>query len=300
MHQSTAQPPSGEQFEITAGDAAAVVVEVGGGLRTYASEGRDVLLGYAADAMCSAGRGQALIPWPNRIGDGRYEFDGAAHALPLNEVERRNAIHGLARWASWTVAEQAPHRVVMTHRLHPQPGYPFTLDLAIAYELSPAGLTVSTTASNVGATACPYGCGVHPYLAAAGGTVDGLDLLVPAGRVLRSDDRGLPAGWLDVAGTEHDFRSARPVGGVVLDNCFTDLVRGDDGLARVALGGTTLWMDAGYPYVMVFSGDPIPEVNRRAMAIEPMSCPPDAFRTGEALVRLEPGESHTATWGITP
>ena len=86
----------------------------------------------------------------------------------------------------------------------------------------------------------------------------------------------------------------------MLDNCFTDLVRGDDGLARVALGGTTLWMDAGYPYVMVFSGDPIPEVNRRAMAIEPMSCPPDAFRTGEALVRLEPGESHTATWGITP
>jgi aldose 1-epimerase len=295
------QPPSGEQFAITAGDATAVVVEVGGGLRTYSSGGRDILFGYAEDEMSSAGRGQALIPWPNRIGDGRYTFDGSEHELALNEVGKRTAIHGLVRWSPWTAVEHEPHRVVMAHTLHPQPGYPFTLELSIAYELSEGGLSVRTTATNAGAKACPYGLGFHPYLAAAGGgTIDRLDLRVPATRMLRSDERGLPAGWVDVDGTDCDFRSARPVGELVLDNCFTGLARDDDGRARVTIGGTTLWMDEAYGYAMVFSGDPIPDVNRRALAVEPMSCPPDAFRTGEAVVRLEPGESHAAGWGITP
>src|SRR4051794_33512047 len=175
------QSPSGEQFAIAAGDAAAVIVEVGGGLRTFTAGGRDVLFGYDANRMCSAGRGQSLIPWPNRIGDGRYTFDGTEHELALNEVGKRTAIHGLVRWSSWTAAQHEPHRVAMSHTLHPQPGYPFTLELAIAYELSEGGLSVHATATNAGAAACPYGLGFHPYLAAAGGgTIDALDLLVPA------------------------------------------------------------------------------------------------------------------------
>ena len=294
------QAPSGEQFEIASGDAAAVVVEVGGGLRSYTAGGREVLFGYGRDEMCSSGRGQALIPWPNRIGDGRYTFDGAEQGLPLNEVGKRTAIHGLVRWSAWSAVERESHRVVMAHTLHPQPGYPFTLELTIAYELSDGGLSVRTTATNAGTAACPYGIGFHPYLNAGGGTIDALDLHVPAERLLRSDDRGLPAGWVGVDGTDYDFRSARPVGGIVMDNCFAGLDRDDDGLARVTIGDTTLWMDGAYGYAMVFSGDPIPDVKRRALAVEPMSCPPDAFRTGEAVVRLEPGEAHTAVWGISP
>src|SRR5262249_34364533 len=86
--------PSGEQVEIAVGDQQAVVVEVGGGLRSYSAGGRELLDGYRADEMSSSGRGQVLIPWPNRLQDGRYEFDGQSHPPPLNEPEHRNAIHG--------------------------------------------------------------------------------------------------------------------------------------------------------------------------------------------------------------
>jgi aldose 1-epimerase len=297
--------PSGRQFEISLGDQRVVVVEVGGGLRSYAVEGADVLDGYAADGMCTSGRGQVLIPWPNRIEDGRYDFDGTSHSLPLTEVPNRNAIHGLVRWAAWTAAEHEPQRVVMAHVVHPQPGYPFSLTLSIEYSLSEAGLTVRTTATNAGDRDCPYGCGAHPYLTAGAGTVDTLELRVPASTMLRSDQRSLPTGSAPVAGTDYDFRTRRAIGGLVLDNAFTDLERDADGVARVQLhdpasgAGRTLWMDEAYPYVMVFSGDPLPDVARRALAVEPMSCPPNAFRSGESLVRLAPGESHTATWGIS-
>ena len=156
--------PSGEQIEIVAGDQRAVVVAVGGGLRTYAAGGRELVDGYGADEMSSSGRGQVLIPWPNRLQDGSYEFDGRHHQLPLNELGRRNAIHGLVRWATWTASEREAHRVVMGHVLYPQPGYPFSLSLGIEYALLDSGLRVRTTATNVGADACPYGTGAHPYL----------------------------------------------------------------------------------------------------------------------------------------
>ena len=105
--------PSGEQFELSFGDQRAVVVEVGGGLRSYAVGGRDVLDGYGADAMSTSGRGQLLMPWPNRVEDGSYEFDGTRQQLPLTEPERGNAIHGLVRWASWSAAGREPDRVAL-------------------------------------------------------------------------------------------------------------------------------------------------------------------------------------------
>jgi len=184
--------PSGEQITITAGDQQAVVVEVGGGLRSYSASGREFVDGYRADEMSSSGRGQVLIPWPNRLQDGSYEFEGRRHQLPLNEPERRNAIHGLVRWATWTVAEQEPHRVVMKHVLHPQPGYPFTLGISVEYALSDSGLQVRTTATNLGADPCPYGSGAHPYLTLGTEPIDHLTLRVPGRSVLQSDDEPRP------------------------------------------------------------------------------------------------------------
>jgi aldose 1-epimerase len=293
--------PSGEQFEIAFEDQRVVVVEVGGGLRTYTVGGRDVLDGYGADEMATAGRGQLLIPWPNRLQDGSYEFAGDTQQVPLNESARSNAIHGLVRWVSWQAREREPHRVVLTHALHPQPGYPFSLELAIEYELSATGLSVRMTATNVGTTTCPYGSGAHPYLRVGTETIDDVVLRVPARTVLRSDDRGLPVGAVPVGGTDYDFRVARPIGATKLDHCFTDLERDETSLARVELGAgdarLALWLDEAYPYVMVFTGD-LPAVGRGGLAVEPMTCPPNAFRSGESLVTLEPGESHTAAWGI--
>lgn len=298
--------PSGEQIEIVHGDQRAVVVEVGGGLREYTRGGRTVLDGYGTDEMSSSGRGQVLIPWPNRIQDGLYNFDGQEHQLPLDDVEEQDAIHGLVRWGSWIARDRAENRVVMEHALHPRPGYPFTLALSIEYRLSDEGLRVSTTATNPGPGPCPYGSGNHPYLAVAETSVDSLILVVPGATVLRSDERGIPVGRLAVDETQYDFRRPRQIGTTVLDHAFTDLERGEDGRARVELqdpnDGTvlTLWVDETHPYLMVFTGDSLPDVNRRSLAVEPMTCPPNAFRSGEDLIRLEPGQSFTTSWGIDP
>jgi aldose 1-epimerase len=288
--------PSGEQLEIELGDQRAVVVAVGAGLRAYSVGGRAVVNGYAVDEMATAGRGQVLIPWPNRLQDGRYEFEGRRHQLPLN---------GLVRWSVWSVAARESERVVMEHRLHPQPGYPFTLDLSIEYALSVGGLSVQTTATNVGPDRCPYGCGAHPYLSVGTDTVDATVLHVPAGTVLRADDRGIPTGATPVVGTDYDFREPRAIAATKLDHGFADLERDEDGLARVELtnpdsgAALALWVDESHPYLMVFTGD-LPEVDRRGLAVEPMTCAPNAFRSGEGLIVLEPGGSVTSTWGISP
>jgi aldose 1-epimerase len=297
-------PPSGEQIEIALGDQKAVVVEVGGGLRSYSVGGRDVLDGYDVDKQCTSGRGQVLVPWPNRLEDGLYTFGGRSHQLPLTEPANRNAIHGLVRWVPWSVAVREPNRTVVEHVIHPQPGYPFTLALSIAYELTDAGLEVRTTATNRGPTACPYGAGAHPYLTLGNGGVDSLHLRVPGSRVMHSDARSLPTGTEDVAGTDYDFRAGKQIGMTKLDNAFTELARDDDGRARVSLSdgngrALTLWVDENYPYLMVFTGDPLPDVARRSLAVEPMTCPPNAFRSGDSLLQLEPGQSTTTTWGIS-
>ena len=172
--------------------------------------------------------------------------------------------------------------------------------------VSDTGLAVTTTARNIGTGACPYGSGQHPYLTLGTPTVDGLRLRVPARSVLISDERGLPVGSEPVEGTEYDFRVARPIGGTVLDNGFTGLACNAAGRAGVLLDdvdsgdGLTLWVDESYTYLMVFSGDPLPDVARRSLAVEPMTCPPNAFRTGASLIRLEPGQSTASTWGIEP
>jgi len=129
-------------------------------------------------------------------------------------------------------------------------------------------------------------------------------LRVPGRTVLRSDERGLPIGREAVEHTEYNFQTPRRIGSTRLDHAFTDLERDEEDLARVELRdldyGTevSLWVDESYPYLMLFSGDSLPDVGRRSLAVEPMTCPPNAFRIGESLMRLKPGSSFTGTWGI--
>jgi aldose 1-epimerase len=297
--------PSGEQFEIAFEDQRVVAVEVGGGLRMFSVDGQSLLFGYEADEMATAGRGQVLAPWPNRLQDGSYELDGRRYQSPLNELERSNAIHGFVRWASWRATEREPHRVRLEHVVHPQPGYPFTLELGIEYELSRAGLVVRTTATNIGADRAPFGLGFHPYLTVGTDVVDDVVLRMPARTVLRSDERGLPTGTAPVDGSDLDFRSGRRIGDAKLDHGYTGLERDDSGVAFVEITpgdrgrGVTLWIDESYSYLMVFTGD-LPDVSRRGLAVEPMTCAPNAFRSGDGLIVLEPGATTTAAWGIAP
>ncbi len=284
-----------------------MVVEVGGGVRSYQVGDREVLQPYALDAMCDGAHGAPLIPWPNRLGDGRYSWAGTDHQLPLTEPEKGNAIHGLMRWRSWQVADRDPDRVVMAARLRPMQGYPFALDLRVAYTLDDEGLRVTTTATNVGDAPCPYGTGQHPYLSpGAGERLDGCTLELDARtRVDTDDERQLPTGLVPVAGSGYDFRSPRELGDLVVDYAFTDLGRDEQGRAWVRLTGPDervvgLWVDESYPYLEVYTGDTLePARRRRGLGAEPMTCPPNAFASGQQVLRVEPGDTVATTWGVT-
>lgn len=298
--------PSGQQFEIVSGNQRATVVEVGGGIREYLVGDHRVLDGYPAEDMCSGGRGTPLLPWPNRLADGRYRFDDTDYQLDLSEPTAHNAIHGLLRWRNWTVREQAADRLVVGTVLHPMTGYPFPLDARIEYSLGASGLSVSTTATNLGERACPFGMGQHPYLTGGPGLINGATLRLGAETWIPIDDRGLPVGRKPVAGTELDYRRPRPIGAARLDHAFTDLDRDADGLAWLELtapdGRTTrMWVDRHYGFVQLYSGDTQrADRARRGLAVEPMTCPANSFRSGDGLIRLEPGQSFTAGWGIQP
>jgi aldose 1-epimerase len=302
--------PSGEQWTIRHGEHEAVVVEVGGGLRTYTFRGRDVLAGYPPDERCPAGRGQLLMPWPNRIRDGVYTFSGEGHRLAITEPERGNAIHGLVRWAIWTVLEQAADTVTLGCRLRPQQGWDWCLDLTVTYALTSSGLTVTPRAANVGTSAAPFGFGAHPYLSVGEDRVDEVELSVPGAALLEVDDRLLPVGLASVDGTDQDFREPRVLGGLALDTAFTNLVAdAGDGCWRVTLRHpqtgrvVTVWADSSaYQWLQVFTGDSLPVTSRRTsgIAVEPMTCPPDAFNSDAELLVLEPGQEFGAPWGITP
>lgn len=295
--------PSGEQFVITSGDQRATIVEVGGGIRTYDVNGRAVLHPYDEGAMCDAAHGAPLIPWPNRLADGRYDFEGRHLQVALTEPANRTAIHGLLRWRPWRAREHTTDRVVMSTRLFPMTGYPFALDVAIDYRLTADGLRVQTTAENVGDIACPYGCGQHPYLSPGHGLIDDCKLIVTAATRIDTDGRQLPTGREPVEGTAYDFRDGPRLGQRQVDYAFTDLERDSDGLAWARLEGTdggdaALWVDEAYPFLEIFTADTLaPDRRRRGLGVEPMSCAPDAFNSGEGLRVLQPGQAITTTWG---
>jgi aldose 1-epimerase len=288
-------------------DQRLTIVEVGGGIRTYDRAGIEVIDGYAEDEMCPGGRGQILAPWPNRLGDGRYEWRGRTLQTAITEVATSTAIHGLVRWMAWDVEATGSDSAESRLRMHPQPGWVWTLDLAAAYRLSPDGLEVTLTATNSSpaeAGACPFGAGWHPYLAARG-VVDDAWLTVPARVGYRTDERGLPVGRFDVQGSDRDLRTGRLIGAAQLDWCYTDLVRRDDGRAVVhfdPLDGPALdlWVDRNWTHLMVFTGDTLADEGRRrrGLAVEPMTGPPDLLRSGDGRRVLEPGESFSASWGI--
>ena len=306
MHSTHRVLPTGRQYEIAAGGATATVVEVGGGLRSYSVDGRELLDGYAADEMASSARGQPLIPWPNRVRDGRYRWDGAEHQLPLNEPARGNAIHGFSRDHSWVCITHTPTGVELGWTLHPRPGYPFTLVVTISYRISAEGLSVATTARNAGTDALPYASGQHPYLSVGGGLIDQATLEAPGAVYLPTDERGTPTGRQPVSGTAYDFRQPRALEDTVIDHAFTDLARDANGQAWVRLRtpdgpGVALWADESYPYLQLFTGDTLgADRRRRGLGVEPMTAPPNAFQTGTGVVRIEPGDSVSAHWGIQP
>jgi len=296
-------PPSGEQFEIRWGDQRAVAVELGGGLRWYEQAGRPLLAGYAEDEPARSSMGLPLVPWPNRIRDGRYTFAGRELQLPINESARHNAIHGLAHSASWRATERQPRSVTLAHLIEPTPGYPFRLACRVTYSLDDAGLSCVLGFENRGDQPLPVAAGHHPYFRPGDPPVDRWRLHLPAQGWLETDEQAIPTGReLDVAGTDRDFRVEHELGAVVLDTAYSSLQPGPGGLVRATLRapegtGLKVWMGPGTTHVMVYTGE---SIGRAGLAIEPMTCPPNAFQTGEGVRVLRPGDRWTFEWGVGP
>lgn len=295
--------PTGEQYEIRHGDQVAVVTEVGATLRSYTVNGHDVVRGFLVDEAVTMGKGQQLLPWPNRIRDGIYTFAGVEQQLDLTEPERHNAIHGLVRWVPWTVLERTENSVRQSVTVYPQPGWPGIVEATLTHSLDDDGLRVEVAATNVGPEAAPFGYAAHPYITAGETTVDDLAVRLPADQYLEVDDRLLPIAIHPVDDTMFDLRSGDPLGGTDLDTAFTGLIRDDDGRWRVTLTlgerQTTLWGDDAYTWLQVFTGGDSREMS---IAVEAMTCGPNAFNDGptaDGVIVLEPGASFSGTWGIT-
>ncbi len=290
---------AGLPLALTHGPFAAEVVTVGACLRTLTLDGRDLVAGSEPGAMCASVRGGVLMPWPNRVADGAYDFDGRHLQLPLSEPAKHNAIHGLAHWVAWEVAVHTADHVVLRYELQPQKGYPFALDLEADYRLGDDGLTTTLSATNVGTERAPYASGLHPYLT-VGRRVDECVLTLPATSWCPMDERGHPSSAQPVDGTPYDFREGRPIGDLVLDHPYggvadgatATLVDPDTGRSVSLTGHESIgWLH-------VFTGDTIKGREREALAVEPTTAPPNAFRSGIDLTVLEPGGTHRMSFTI--
>ena len=226
----------------------------------------------------------------------------------LDEPERHNAIHGLVRWLPWALLGQAQNVVTLGLVLHPQPGYPWRISFTIEYRLGREGLTVTTEVADNSGVAAPFGLGFHPYITVGTDTIDSARLRVPALRQLVTDERGSSDGTADVAGTEFDFTTMRAyriheaghrflrvaTGSGRHDPCRRAGSRGEQRSDR--LGGRRVQLPDGLHRRCV--GDP--KRRRTSVAIEPMTCPPDALRSGTGIVRLSPGEFLARELGDIP
>ena len=294
--------PTGAQIELRRDGASAVVTEVGAGLRSWRAGGVELLDTFAADAVADSFRGKVLAPWPNRIRDGRYVFGGIEHRLPLSEPERGAALHGLVLDEPFAVEARSTHAVTLACDVRARSGYPFSVRVSVDYELTADGLEFSLHATNTGDRPAPFGGGLHPYFA---GRAEDWVLDVPAATRIPVDERMLPAGPpVAVAGTPDDFTRARHVGRRAIDTCFGDLARDGDGRARVRLARTAreieVWLDERFRFVHVYTADAVddPSRARAGIAIEPITCAPNAFNSGAGLEVLEPGASVTARCGL--
>ncbi|MCU1658857.1 MAG: Aldose 1-epimerase [Pseudonocardiales bacterium] len=294
---------TGRQFTIAAGDHEATVVEVGAGLRRYAVGGDDVTVTYGDDDLPPKGCGAVLVPWPNRLRGGRYAFDGQTLQVSLTDPATGNANHGLGRWARWVAVAQEPSEVTLALDIVPQTGWPFEVRVEVTYAVhAEFGLGVTAVARNTGSRSAPFGAGFHPYLSTRGRALSEVRLRVPAQERLMVDDAQIPVGNKAVARTTYDLRRGRRLRELRLDDAFTELTMSDGRAAvdvRTPAGGGRVWFDEAFRYVQVFT----PEIvagGRPGIAVEPMTCPADAFNSGIGLLVLEPGATWTGSWGIQP
>jgi aldose 1-epimerase len=298
---------SGIQYRLSAADYTATIASVGSSLRELTWRGRDLIVPFAPDEVRPAFRGAMLAPWPNRIVNGTYSFNGSQHELALTEPARRHALHGLVTWLQFEPVVRTESSLSLAATVQPQSGYPFRLEVVVGFNISELGLSITLTATNTGEDPAPYGASIHPYLVASPGRVDDWYLELPADSVLRvTADRLIPQDLVSVTELDgrFDFRRARQIGESFIDHAFTGLQAGPDESFSARLtgadgAGVAMFWTAECQWVQVHTADrPESETSRIGLAIEPMTCPPDAFNSGTNLIVLDSGGSNATSWRL--
>lgn len=287
---------NGDLITLTGHDYAATIATSGATLVALEHRGRPLVVPFDADAGVGVGyQGRTLVPWPNRLADGAYDWAGERLEVPVNEPDHANALHGLGCWVAWTPTERSDAAVTLELDLPAQPGYPFDVVCATRYELTPDGLVVTITGRNDGPADAPFGASSHPYLTCLGAGVDATTLTCPADQILLVDARLRPQRLVGGEETDWDFRAPTPLAGRSVDHAYTGLPPGgwQVTLADAAGHGVRLTSDA--PWVQLYSGEAL---GRAGVAVEPMTCPPDAFNNPDADVALAPGASRTLRFTI--
>ena len=305
-------------IELACDESTAAISPIGASLVRFSVGDRPIVV------PMNAFDGAVLAPWPNRIDGGRFDFAGDSHQLPITEPERNTALHGLVADVEWSVVERTESTVSLEYALEPTEGYPFEFSLQVDFELAEAELRMRARALNTGSDPAPFGFGFHPWLSGgAGELVDEAQLVIPAAHWYETNERLIPTGVRPfddgtAVPADHvsddsacmvckDFRALRLIGGTVLDDAFGQPRRGDDGWSRARLKGTDLrevvvGMGPGFRTWQACTGDGLDEdLARRAIAIEPMTCPPNAFAAGEAGVDFDvvaPGDELVVEWSI--
>lgn len=294
----------------------AVVSPWGASLRRYFlmdADGRetDILWGYSGGSQKKGGQGDVLIPFPGRIAEGRYAFDGEAFQLERNDKEGPNAIHGFVRALPWNVVRAEANIAVCDIRLdaeqYGRQGYPFSLAIRVTYWLDGKGLSCSFRIQNAGTRTAPVGVGFHPYFTVGSALVDEAEAKIPAASYLEFSDQLVPTGKIiPAAGSEWDFRNFRQIGQMRFNHCYVQLDRDAAGMATASLrhagNGRVIdvTMDRSFSAIVVYTGDAIADAPRRACAIEPMTCASDAFNHPEwGLTRLTPGETFSGCYTVS-
>lgn len=293
-------------LDIAFGAARAAVTDIGAGLRSFTVAGVPYVETYPADDPPPLGCGSVLVPWPNRVADARWVWQGEPQRLEVTEPARGHAIHGLVRHVPWQVIEHEAAHILLATDIAQGAGWPVPLRTTIRYALDDQGLTVTHSVHNTGHAPVPFGVGAHPYPRA--GHADRADcwLTLAAHTVLPLDPRRLiPSGPpIPVADTAVDFHQPRPLAGAMLDTPFGGCVPDADGLIRHRLTGpehaVELWADPDFRWVQVFTPGDFPGRGSGAVAIEPMTCPPDALNSGIDLITLASGQSWNGRWGLHP
>lgn len=294
---------TGEKYEIRRGTTHAVIGSLAAVIRSLEVDGVALCETFADDALPPLGCGIVLVPWPNRVRDGRWILGGEPQQLDITEPSRGNASHGLLRNTEYELRDRTDASLTLGANIFPQHGFPFVLDTWVRYEALPDGIRVTHGVTNLTGRAAPYAVGAHPFFRIGEVPVEELTLTLRATSRILVDDRSLPIGTEDVPGTAYDYANGVRVGDLDVDVAFAIEHGSDDESARLtAPDGSTLvlWQgdDWGHLHIFTPHGFARADGPGLAIALEPLTAPADALNSGTGLRWLESGEHWQGAWGV--